>query len=295
MNASMTMAELAEELELDQAKSHEISAKENQGSEEMPEAASRRRGASKPSERDYEIYQRSAFELKPQSELALEYGLSQQRVSQILRNAERWMATHSDDDEAQRMRVRVHSRWEVLFGTAMRMFDRSRQDQEIVKERTTRRAPDAAAEKAVTTTVNEKTVKQQNGDVRFLQAAMRVTERQQKLWEPQWEAATANPRPAAPAAEHVEQSVPVPVPPSELVKQEPSVGNNGQHRRDVRATPPHSVLADLLESRANGAEERVDLAICGNSSRPSKPAKTPRRFGDVVLYNMADVVGSPGS
>ena len=32
------------------------------------------------------------------------------------------MATHLDDDEAQRMRVRVHSRWEAPFGTAMDKF-----------------------------------------------------------------------------------------------------------------------------------------------------------------------------
>lgn len=184
MSATITMAELAQELNLAEMP-NDAGRKETSG--ELPHDP-RRRAASQPSERDYEIYQRSAFELKSQSELAREYGVSQQRVSQILRNAEQWMATHPDDDEAQRMRVRVHGRWEALFGVAMHSFERSQQDHETVKERTTRRTPDAAAEKAVTTTMNEKTVRQQNGDVRFLQAAMRVTERQQKLWEPQWEA-----------------------------------------------------------------------------------------------------------
>jgi hypothetical protein len=225
MSTTMTMPEAAALIETQpEAERQPLAA-----GEATPPGEVRPREASQPSERDYDIYRASALELKSQSELAVEFGVSQQRISQIVRNVERWMAAHPDDEEAQRMRVRVSNRWEALFDAAMRSFQRSQNDHEVVKQRTSRRASDAAGENSVNTTTNETTVRRQNGDVRFLQAAIRITERQQKLWEQQWEAEQQNdpvhleqPAVREPAATEVPVPSRVPVP-SDRVEYPPAL------------------------------------------------------------------------
>jgi len=61
-------------------------------------------------------------------------------------------------------------------------FARSREDREIKKERTTRRRAAAGGDEAPLITVSEHTVRQQNGDPRFLNIAWRVADRDDRLW-----------------------------------------------------------------------------------------------------------------
>ncbi|HVA47580.1 MAG TPA: hypothetical protein VNH11_14520, partial [Pirellulales bacterium] len=61
-------------------------------------------------------------------------------------------------------------------------FDRSRQDRRTSKERSARRRSGLAGDQAPVTTIAEQTVREQNGDPRFLTIATRIAERQDRLW-----------------------------------------------------------------------------------------------------------------
>jgi len=145
-----------------------------------PDPAPRR--STRPAERDYDIYRRHNFEFVSQSELAQEYGVTQQRVSQVLRNVERWVVNHPQDEEARCARRGAGDRWETVIGMAMRAFRQSQQEQEVVKERTTLRGHNTEEAEPLVTTTIEKTTRPQHGDVRYLHAAMRAMEKQARLY-----------------------------------------------------------------------------------------------------------------
>jgi hypothetical protein len=64
--------------------------------------------------------------------------------------------------------------------SAMAGFERSRENREVITERTLHPPPGGASEAA--TVVVERTVRQHLGDLRFLNVGVRVTDRQQRLW-----------------------------------------------------------------------------------------------------------------
>lgn len=61
-------------------------------------------------------------------------------------------------------------------------FDRSREDREVTVERTSQAHASPGDRPPQVTVVQERTVRRHPGDVRFLQVALRVADRQQKLW-----------------------------------------------------------------------------------------------------------------
>ena len=140
------------------------------------------RGPTRPTERDYDLYRRHSVEFVSQSELAKEHGISQQRVSQVLRNVERWVASHPEDEEAQQVRHSAGDRWEAVIALSMRAFRKSQHDQEVTKQRTLVRGGTAEGTEPDVTSTIEKTVRPQCGDVRYLHAAMRAMEKQARLF-----------------------------------------------------------------------------------------------------------------
>jgi hypothetical protein len=87
------------------------------------------------------------------------------------------------------MRLRCGKRWDTLWARAMEGFERSRQNREVKKQRTARRGAGGAAADGdngsdAEIIIAEKTVREQNGDPRFLIVAWRVAEREDKLWIP---------------------------------------------------------------------------------------------------------------
>ena len=70
--------------------------------------------------------------------VAASFGISHQRVGQILARVEGWLATHGDRPLAQRMRLRSNCRWDALWSRAIEGFDRSREDRALGKQRVAR-------------------------------------------------------------------------------------------------------------------------------------------------------------
>lgn len=135
-----------------------------------------------PSDRDGRIYERHVLHGETQDAVAADYGISRQRVAQIAADVEAWIAAHPEHPLAKSMRVRATRRWETLWSETMAGFERSRENRETLRERTSRAAAADAEPPPPDTIVHERIVRQSPGDVRFLQVAMRVADRQQKLW-----------------------------------------------------------------------------------------------------------------
>ncbi|MGH7192115.1 MAG: hypothetical protein ACREJM_01120 [Candidatus Saccharimonadales bacterium] len=131
----------------------------------------------RPSPRDRAIYERHVLRGETQDAVAADQKCSRQRVSQICRKVEHWLAANADDELAAALRVRCQRRLDVLYVDALRQFERSKQDLVTERERTSHRVPDGQPDKGVTTTVSERVRRQQNGDARFLNAALRAVER----------------------------------------------------------------------------------------------------------------------
>lgn len=70
--------------------------------------------------------------------------------------------------------MRCQRRFDAVYLDAVRQFERSKQDLVTERERTSHRVPDSQPEKGVTTTVREHVPRQQNGDPRLLNAALRA-------------------------------------------------------------------------------------------------------------------------
>jgi hypothetical protein len=149
---------------------------------EREEKPKRRRHSRPPSDRDCRIYERHVLNGETQEVVAADYKLTRQRVAQIAGNVEGWIAGHPDHALAKSMRVRCTRRWEALWTETMAGFDRSRENREVTVERTSQAHQDATGREPQVSIVRERTVKQHPGDVRFLQVAVRVADRQQRLW-----------------------------------------------------------------------------------------------------------------
>lgn len=166
-----------------------------------------------PSARNCTIYERIRLEGETHEKVGADYAVSRQRIATIVAQVEGWLAGHPNHKLAQKMRVRCGKRWETLWARAIDSFDRSRQDREVKKQRTARRAARNAADELVTT-ITEHTVREQNGDPRYLNIAWRVAEREDRLWMPP--SGTARP------ADQVDNAV----------------GARPRQRSDDGATPP---------------------------------------------------------
>ena len=145
------------------------------------DTATRKRGrpARPPSTRNCAIYERIRLEGENHEKVAADYAMSRQCVADIVARVESWLGAHPAHKLAQKMRVRCGKRWETLWTWAIDSFDRSRRNREFKKERTARRAA-GEAELVVT----EQTVREQNGDPRYLNIAWRVAVREDRLWMP---------------------------------------------------------------------------------------------------------------
>lgn len=135
-----------------------------------------------PSDRDCRIYERHVLQGETQDVVAADYRLTRQRVAQIAGDVEGWIAGHPEHPLAKSMRVRCTRRWEALWAETMDGFHRSRENREITVERTSQAPVPAGGREPRVTVVQERTVRQHPGDVRFLQVAVRVADRQQRLW-----------------------------------------------------------------------------------------------------------------
>jgi hypothetical protein len=80
------------------------------------------------------------------------------------------------------MRLRCSRRWEAIWSRSIDSFDRSREDRAIKKVRVSRRTTAAGEGTPPVTTVSERTVRQQNGDPRYLTIAARVAAREDRIW-----------------------------------------------------------------------------------------------------------------
>ena len=140
----------------------------------------------RPSERDCRIYQRHVLEGETQEVVAADCKLTRQRVAQIAVNVERWIGAHPEHPLAGSMRVRCTRRWESLWAETMAGFQRSRENRQVTIERSTSAAAGGGASSdgpaGAEVVVRERTVRQHCGDVRFLNVALRVNDRQQRLW-----------------------------------------------------------------------------------------------------------------
>src|SRR5690242_7002648 len=119
-----------------------------------------------PSDRDCNIYQRHVLEGETQEALAAAFEISRQRVAQVIAKVEGWLGAHPDHALARQMRVRLMRRWETLWNETIAGFQRSREDREVVTERTLTPASGSADEERMVAV--ERTVYQHPGDVRFL-------------------------------------------------------------------------------------------------------------------------------
>jgi hypothetical protein len=135
-----------------------------------------------PSERDCRIYERHVLQGETQDVVAADYKLTRQRIAQIAGDVEGWIASHPEHSLAKSMRVRCTRRWEALWEETMAGFARSREDREMTVERTSQTPLAGALREPQVTVVQEHTVRKHPGDVRFLQVAVRVADRQQRLW-----------------------------------------------------------------------------------------------------------------
>lgn len=154
-----------------------------------------------PSERDCRIYERHVLHGETQDAVAADYRISRQRVAQIAGNVEGWLAAHPEHPLAKSIRVRCTRRWEALWAETMAGFERSRENREVTVERTSRAQATSGLRQPQVTVVQERTVRQHPGDVRFLQVALRVADRQQRLW-PKADATALEPRNATEGAPH---------------------------------------------------------------------------------------------
>jgi hypothetical protein len=138
----------------------------------------RRRLPGAPKQRNSEIYERHVLEGATQEQVAGEFGISQQRVGQIVARVEGWLATHGDHPLAQQIRSRTNRRWDAIWSRAIEGFDRSREDREVSKERVARpsasgeaRTPDSGEtpllQERPPVAFSEITIRRQNGDPRF--------------------------------------------------------------------------------------------------------------------------------
>lgn len=134
-----------------------------------------------PSSRNCAIYERVQIEGESGERVAADCALSRQRIAEIVASVETWIARHSEHPLARKMRLRCGQRWDALWSRSIESFDRSREDREVKKERVGRRAV-AGGNESPTTTITERTVRQQNGDPRFLTIAARIAEREDRLW-----------------------------------------------------------------------------------------------------------------
>lgn len=140
------------------------------------------RSAGRPSQRNCRVYERAMLDGDSYEAIAADYSVSRQRIATIVARVEGWIADHPRHELAQKMRVRCGRRWEAIWSSLMESFDRSRQDRRTTKERTARRGSGSAGDEAPVMTVTEHTVREQNGDPRFLHIATRVADRQDRLW-----------------------------------------------------------------------------------------------------------------
>ena len=140
------------------------------------------RSAGRPSQRNCQVYERAMLEGESYEAIAADYAVSRQRIAAIVARVEGWIAEHPRHELAQKMRVRCGRRWEAIWSRTIDSFDRSRQDRRTTKERTARRKNGLAGDEAPVMTVTEHTVREQNGDPRFLNIATRVADRQDRLW-----------------------------------------------------------------------------------------------------------------
>ncbi|HJT36558.1 MAG TPA: hypothetical protein VJ783_31335 [Pirellulales bacterium] len=146
-----------------------------------------------PSQRDCRIYERHVLQGETQDKIAADYHLTRQRVAQIAGNVEGWIAAHPEHPLAKSIRVRCTRRWEALWAETMAGFERSRENREVTVERTSRAQATSGLRQPQVTVVQERTIRQHPGDVRFLQVALRVADRQQRLW-PKADATALEPR-----------------------------------------------------------------------------------------------------
>ncbi|HJT34021.1 MAG TPA: hypothetical protein VJ783_18390 [Pirellulales bacterium] len=169
------------------------------------------RPARQPGPRNCAIYERIRIEGETHERVAADYALSRQRVFAIAAQVENWLAAHARHPLAQKMRFRCGKRWDTLWTWAIDSFDRSRQSRETKKERTARRAATGGGADLLTT-ISEQTVREQNGDPRFLNIAWRVAEREDRLWLPPQSVARSSRSVAAvepPRAETSESPLPL--------------------------------------------------------------------------------------
>lgn len=149
---------------------------------EKPERPAKQPRTHAPSERDCRIYERHVLQGETQEAVAADYRITRQRVAQIAGHVEGWLAAHPEHPLAKSIRVRCTRRWEALWAETMAGFERSRENREVIVERTSRAQPTGGLRQPQVTVVQERTVRQHPGDVRFLQVALRVADRQQRLW-----------------------------------------------------------------------------------------------------------------
>jgi hypothetical protein len=114
--------------------------------------------------------------------IAADCGVSRQRIAAIIARVEGWIADQPDHLLAQKMRVQCGRRWAAIFARAMESFDRSRQDRRTSKEHAARPRSGIIGDQMPNVIATEQTIREQNGDPRFLAIATRVAERQDRLW-----------------------------------------------------------------------------------------------------------------
>ncbi len=151
-------------------------------SNEKPKRPTKQPRPHAPSQRDCRIYERHVLQGETQEAIAADYHISRQRVAQIAGHVESWLAGHPEHPLAKSIRVRCTRRWEALWTETMAGFNRSRENREVTVERTSHGQPSGLTHQPQVTVVQERTVRQHPGDVRFLQVALRVVDRQQRLW-----------------------------------------------------------------------------------------------------------------
>lgn len=153
-------------------------------------ARRKRRAARRPSQRNCQIYERAMLDGESYETIAANCGVTRQRIAAIVARVEGWLADQPEHLLAQKMRVQCGRRWAAIFARAMESFDRSRQDRRTLKEHAARRKSGLACDQTPVVTITEQTVREQNGDPRFLAIATRVAERQDRFWTRAREAET---------------------------------------------------------------------------------------------------------
>jgi transcriptional regulator with XRE-family HTH domain len=134
---------------------------------------SRPRAKRQPSERDQAIYVARMTRGLSQAELAEQQGLSQSRISQILRRVEKWRgevwpAEAGELDHAQRQRVErwlEHQRQQAIYDRALAAFDRG--PRELVTRKSGERGE---------TSFHETTTRELPANVQLLKVAQRSAE-----------------------------------------------------------------------------------------------------------------------